>query len=181
MEPLPGIRPRPSLSRQLDRVARQCFPAVTTMLLLLAAGMPIALPGRAALQAGLALACVFFWSVYRPVAMPPVAVFLIGLMLDLLGFTPLGVGPAMLLACHGAARLWRRELIRHGFVALWLAFVAVSAGASTLGWALVCVLDLRLYPPAPGVLQALLAAGMFPVMALLLTRAHLTLAEPGRA
>jgi sulfonate transport system permease protein len=36
-EPSPGIRPRPSLWRQLDGTARLCFPLATTALLLLIA------------------------------------------------------------------------------------------------------------------------------------------------
>ena len=38
------------------------------------------------------LACVYFWSLFRPAAMPPPVVFLIGVLLDLLGYLPLGVG-----------------------------------------------------------------------------------------
>lgn len=178
MDRLPGIRPRPSLARRLDMAARRGFPAATAVLLLLASGAPAALPGRPELQVCLALGCVFFWSVFRPASMPPLAVFLIGFGVDLLGFGPLGVNAVVLLGCHGVALRWRRNLARQGFTMVWLAFVAVSAGAAALGWMLVCVLGLRLYPPGPGMLQALLGAGVYPALALLLTRAHQTLAAP---
>ncbi len=181
MDRLPGIRPRPSLARRLDVAARHGFPAATTALLLLAAGAPMAIPGQSELQVAVALGCVFFWSVFRPAAMPPAAVFLIGLLTDLLGFGPLGVNAVALLACHAAALRWRRELARRGFVAVWLAFVAVSAGAAALGWILACALALRLYPPAPGLLQAALGAGIYPALAVLLTWAHRTLADPAMA
>ncbi len=181
MDRLPGTRPRPSLARRLDGTARRCFPAATTLLLLLASGAPMALPGRPELQVCLALGCVFFWSVFRPASMPPAAVFVIGLGVDLLGFGPLGVHAVVLLACHGVALRWRRELARRGFVTVWLAFVAVSTGAAALGWVLVCVLGGRFYPPGPGVVQALLGAGLYPALAMLLTRAHQTLAEPALA
>lgn len=178
---LPGIRPHPSLARQLDAAARHAFPAVSTALLLLALGAPLGLPGRAELQGCLALGCVFFWSVFRPAAMPPAAVFALGLLADLLGFGPIGVQAVVLLAGHAIALHWRRELAKLGLLAVWLAFVLVGAGGAALAWLLQCVLSLQMYPPWPGVLQAALGLGAFPLLALLLTRAHRTLAEPDLA
>jgi rod shape-determining protein MreD len=177
----PGIQPRPTLGRQLDMAARHALPAASTALLLLALGAPLGLPGQAELQDCTALGCVFFWSVYRPAAMPPIAVFAIGLLADLLGFGPLGANAMVLLACHAVALRWRRELARLGLVAVWLAFVMVGAAGAALGWLLQCVLALQWYPPWPGVLQAGLGCGVFPLLALLLTRAHRTLAEPNLA
>jgi rod shape-determining protein MreD len=177
----PGIRPRPSLARQADRAARFAFPAVLTALLVLLAGAPLDLPGRAVLPACLATGCVFFWSLYRPGAMPPALVFLLGVLLDLSEFGPLGVSVLMLLTVSGLAMRWRRSLAPRGFLAVWLAFVAVAAGAAALQWALTSLLSWRLCPLAPGVLQAGLAAGLYPVLAVLLVRMHHTLAEPERA
>ncbi|MBN9508995.1 MAG: rod shape-determining protein MreD [Alphaproteobacteria bacterium] len=181
MERLPGIRPRESLLRRLDMAARWSFPATTTALLLLAAAAPLGLPGQGELQAAIALACVYFWSLFRPASLPPVVVFAIGLLADLLSFGPPGVGVLTLLLVHGLAMRWRRVLVRQSFLLVWLAFVGVAAGAAALEWALTSVLTFRLLPPAPGFLQAALTAGLYPALATLLTRAHQSLAAPERA
>lgn len=178
---LPGIRPRPSLGRRLDMAARRSFPAVSTLLLLLTAAAPLGIPGQAELQVSVALAGVFFWSLFRPASMPPSAVFLIGVMTDLLGFASIGTGVLTLLLAHGLALRSRRFLVRQGFLVVWLAFVAVAAAAAALGWGLACLLSFRLFPAGPGVFQAALGAGLYPVLATVLTRAHQTLAEPERA
>ena len=180
-ERLPGIRPRPSLSRRLDMAARRAFPASTTALLLLLAAAPLGLPGQPELQQAIGLVCVYFWSLFRPASMPPVAVFGLGLLVDLLGFAPLGVGALTLLAVHGLAVAWHRILARRGFVLVWLGFAGMAATASAIGWTLTSVLTLRLLPPLPGLFQAALAAGLYPAIAVPLTRAHQTLAEPERA
>ena len=60
-------------------------------------------------------------------------------------------------------------------------FLTVAAGAAVLEWALTSLLTFRLLPPLPGAFQAGLAAGLYPLLALLLVRAHQTLAEPERA
>lgn len=177
----PGIRPRPSLWRYLDIAARRSFPGASTALLMLAVAGPLGLPGQAELQGALALGCVFFWSLFRPASMPPPLVFLLGVLGDLLSYGPLGIGLLILLIAHGLAMLWRRELVRQGFLLVWLAFVAVAAGAGVVQWALNALLTFRLLPAGPVMFQAALAAGIYPLLAVLLARAHATVAEPGRA
>ena len=178
---LPGIRPRPSLWRRLDGTARRSFPAVLTVVLLLVTAAPFRLPGQAELQNAAALSCVFYWSIYRPDSMPPPAVFLIGLLADLLDFAPPGVGVISLLVAHGVAVRFRRELLRQGFLVVWLAFVAVAATLAGVQWLLTSALTLRLLPAGSALFQAALAAGLYPMLAVLLARADRTIAEPAHA
>ena len=181
MDKTPGIRPRPTLWRQLDAASRAAFPAACTALVLLATAFPVGLPGQAEWQPAAALACVFFWSLFRPASMPPAAVFALGLLADLLGLSPLGANVLVLLIVHGLAVRWRRVLVRQGFLVVWLAFVGVAAGAALLEWALVCALAVRLFPPSPALFQWGLTAGLYPVLALMFTRAHRGLADPNQA
>ena len=148
--------------------SRAAFPAAVTVLMLLAAAFPLGLPGQAQWQQAAALACVFFWSLFRPASMPPGAVFAVGLLADLLGLSPAGTSVLVV-------------LVRQGFALVWLAFVAVAAGAALLQWALVCALTFHLFSPAPAVFQWALTAGLYPLLATLFTRAHRGLADPGQA
>jgi rod shape-determining protein MreD len=181
MERRPGIRPRPSLWRQLDMASRRGFPAASTLLMLLAGAAPLALPGQAELRSAVVMGCVFFWSVFRPASMPPATVFLLGLVTELLGFEALGVQVLTLLVVHGLAFRWRRVMARQAFWLVWVAYAAVAIGATALQWALTSLLAVRLLPGAPAAFQAALSVGLYPALALVLTRAHQTLAEPERA
>ncbi len=177
----PGIRPRPTLWRQLDAASRAAFPAAFTALLLLLLAAPLRLPGQAQLQPAAALACVFFWSLFRPASMPPPAVFALGLLSDLLGLEPPGINVLTLLITYGLAVRWRRVLAQQGFLLVWLAFVAVAAGAAALEWLLTSLLTFRLLPGGAALFQFALTAGLYPVMATLFTRAHRGLANPEQA
>lgn len=177
----PGIRPRPTIGRRLDALARRAFPTAMTVALVLVTAAPFRLPGQAELQNAAALACVWFWSVYRPLSMPPPAVFLVGLLADLLDFAPPGVGVVSLLVAHAVAVRWRRVLTRQGFLLGWLAFVALAAALAGMQWLLTSLLTLRLVPIGPALFQAMLAAGLYPALAVLLARAHRTVAEPANA
>ena len=70
-----------------------------------------------------------------------------------------------LLVVHGLAFRWRRFLARQSFLVVWLVFCAFAAGAAALGWMLHGLLAWRLPPAAPGLHQALLAAGLYPILA----------------
>ena len=153
-------RPHPvmGLLRWLDAWARAAFPAANTALLMMLAGVPVGLPSAVP---AVALACVFFWSVFRPAAMAPPVCFGIGLLQDLLGFAPLGIGILTLLVVHGTALRLRRLLVRQSFLVVWLAFAGFAAGAALLGFVL----------PA-AMVQLALDVGLYPAIAALLTRLH---------
>ena len=178
---IPGIRPRPTLGRRLDVAARHAFPAACTIVLMLLTETPFGIADQATLLPAVTLACVYFWSLFRPAAMPPPVVFLIGVLFDLLGYLPLGVGPLTLLVLHGLALRWRPVLSHLGFVSVWLAFAGFAAGAAVLGWVLTALLSFRLLPFGPALFEALLAAAVYPALAVLFIRAHRTVADPERA
>ena len=176
----PGIRPRASLGRRLDIAARFSFPACITVLLMLLTQAPLQIPEQAALLPAVALCCVWFWSLFRPDAMPPPVVFLIGLLLDLLGYLPLGVGALTLLVVHGLVLRWRRVLSQQGFLPVWLVFAGFAVGASVLTWILTDLLTLRLLRPWPAIFKAALTAALYPALAILFVRAHRGVADPDR-
>jgi rod shape-determining protein MreD len=177
----PGIRPRASLGRLLDIFARSSFPVCVTVLLMLLTQAPLNIPGQSALLPAVAFCCVWFWSVFRPDAMPPLIVFLIGLLLDLLGYLPLGVGVVTLLAVHGVALAIRRSLSRWRFAWTWFVFGGVAAAASTLIWLMVMLLTFRLLSPDPAIFTAVLTVSIYPVLAIPFAGAHRSIANPERA
>jgi len=177
----PGIRPRPSLWRRLDGLARRAFPVTSTVLLMLLSNAPFGIPDQATLLPAVAVVAVFFWSVFRPSGMPPLAVFLIGLLLDLLGWLPLGTGVVTLLTVHAFCLYWRRGLARQGFLAIWLVFAGFALGAAAVMWGLVGLLALRAVPVGPALFQAVLTTAIYPALAIPLAHAHRDVAAPERA
>jgi rod shape-determining protein MreD len=161
--------PSPGLLRQLDDLARAAFPFVSTALLMVLAAGPTGVP---AMVPAATLPCIVFWSVFRPGAMSPPAVFVLGLLQDLLTMAPLGTGVVTLLVAHALAVAWRRFLVRQSFLAVWLAFCVLAAGSAALGWLLTAVLAWSLPAFAPALHQAALTAGLYPAFAFLLSRIH---------
>jgi rod shape-determining protein MreD len=167
-------RPEPPMGfmRQLDSGARAVFPTALTTFLLVMAAVPVGVPG---LMTAVAVPSVFFWTVFRPGAMPPPVVFMLGLLHDLLGFTPLGTGVLTLLLVHGVALRGRGWLARASFLWDWLAFCGVAAGAALLGWMLQALLGWNRPPIMPGVYMFGVMAGAYPALALVLSRMHMAM------
>ncbi|PZW50963.1 rod shape-determining protein MreD [Humitalea rosea] len=161
--------PAPGLMRRLDALARAAMPTVIAAVLMMLAAAPVGVPSGVP---AVALPCVFFWSVFRPAAMPPPAVFGLGLLQDLLTFAPLGVGVFILLLVHGLALSWRRHLARQSFLVVWLAFSGFAAMAAGLGFALQALLGWVLPPIAPALHLLGLTMGIYPLLSFLLTRTH---------
>jgi rod shape-determining protein MreD len=177
----PGIRPRATVGRRLDIAARVSFPASITVLLMFLTKAPLGITEQAALLPAITLCCVWFWSLFRPDNLPPPVVFVIGLLLDLLGYLPLGVGVFTLLAVHGVALVLRRGLARRGFAWIWLVFGVVASAASLLLWLLVMILTFRLLSPQPAIFLAVLSIAIYPVLAVPFAGAHRSVANPENA
>jgi rod shape-determining protein MreD len=161
--------PSPSLLRRLEAAARALLPGLGAALLMVVAAGPTGMP---TLVAAVTLPQVVYWSVFRPGAMSPPMVFVLGLLLDLLSLAPLGTGVFTLLVAHGLAVTWRRFLARQSFLFIWLCFCGFAAGAAALGYLLTALLSFDLPPVQPALHQAALAAGLYPAFAWLLGRLH---------
>jgi rod shape-determining protein MreD len=165
----------------LDVASRHAFPGVQTVLVLLLLSAPLGLPGQAQLQPAWAMACVYFWSLYRPASMPALLVFALGLLLDLLAQGPVGIQVLVLLLIHAVALRARHALTRSGFAFVWLVFTGVAAAAAAGEWLLVCLLTWRAVPPWPGLFEFAIACGLYPCLALHLIALHRGRAAPEQA
>ena len=177
----PGIRPRPTLGRRLDAAARRAAPVTFSLCLVLLLCAPFGLPQQQALLPGAVMASVFFWSVFRPASMPAAMVFVLGLLYDLLSFSPPGIAILTLLIVHIVGLGWRHGLARQGFLVVWMVFVLVAGAAILLDWSLICGFSLRLLPVQPALFELALAAGLYPLLSALFTWAHRGIADPSRA
>ncbi|APH54770.1 Rod shape-determining protein mreD [Granulibacter bethesdensis] len=172
------ITPRQTMFRRLDHAARSSLPVATTILLLVTLNGPLGLPAQAELPPATMLACVFFWSLFRPRAMPPLAVFLIGVLADLLGQFSIGVSELALLAAQAMALRLRRGLSQQGFMIVWLAYALVASLCTAVIWFMQSLLTLTMMPPGPALLLATLSIGFYPALAVLFTRAHRGITDP---
>ena len=156
----------PGLLAQLDAIARAAMPGLITAAAMVLAAAPAGLPS---LVPAVALAGVFYWSLFRPGYMPAAAAFVLGLLQDLLGFAPLGIGVLTLLLAHAGALRARPALAGRSFLLVWIAYLGVAALAAGLGYLLQALLGWTLPSARPAAVQFGLTAGLYPLLASLMS------------
>ncbi len=157
---------------RLDGTARNLTPFAFTVLLIVFGMVPLGVPNFGPIMPALGVIAVFFWLVYRPDLMPAWAVFLVGLIQDLLGGGALGVGVFVLLVVYAVLVGQRRYLAQANFFLVWLAFVPVAAGAFFLTWLFNSLISDTLLASGPAVSQYLSTVVFYPIIAWLFLQAR---------
>lgn len=155
---------------RLDSSARRMTPVALTFVLVLVGAVPLHIPGLSPVVPLFSLMAVYHWAVFRPDLMPASAVLVIGILADALSGAPVGVYAIVFLAVYGAVVSQRRFLAGKTFAIVWLGFALIAAGASTLAWLFVSMLEASLVAPRAALFQYMLTLGTFPLVAWLLLR-----------
>lgn len=161
---------KPSLGQQLDTLARRLFPSAVTLFLVLLAAIPLHIPGFARVAPILALIGIYHWTLYRPDLMPARAVFLIGLLQDIVGGGPLGLYTTVFVIAYGITMSQARFFSGKGFVVLWAGFAAVALAATVLAWLIAAFMEGELFDVGAPLLQWILTVGIFPALSRLFLR-----------
>jgi rod shape-determining protein MreD len=157
---------------RLDASARNLSPFFCTVLLIMIGMVPLKVSNLASIMPALGLIAVYFWLVHRPDLMPAWAVFLVGLVQDLLGGGALGVGVFVLLLVYAALAGQRRFFARGGFFLGWLIFAPVAAGAFVLTWLFNSLIADAALNPGPAVFQYLATVAFYPCVAWIFVQAQ---------
>ena len=160
----------PGLWIKLDALARTCSPFAITLVLVLFSIVPAHIPGYARIAPLFPLMAVYHWAVNRPELLPAIAVFTIGLLVDTLGGTPIGVNALVFLAVYGVVVAQRRFLLGKPFWIAWLGFALTAAVAALQTWVLLSLFETTLLAPQAIVFQYLTTLGCFPILAWILLR-----------
>jgi rod shape-determining protein MreD len=148
------------------------LPAATTVFAMLLSIQPVHLAGYAALTPAFTLMAVYHWTIYRPDLLPPLLLFTIGAIQDLLsGGTP-GVTALLLLLVRPILLSARHHFVGRSFPLIWAGFTALTGGAMLFLWALQSLLSAQLVEFRSVVFRAVLTVSIFPVASFLLGRSQ---------
>jgi rod shape-determining protein MreD len=83
------------------------------------------------------MAGAFAWAIIRPSVLPPLVLLALGLFLDLLWGSPLGLWPICLLAAYAPVLFVQRSVAQLEFFGLWASYAVACAVSLGIGWILV--------------------------------------------
>ncbi len=175
---IPGIRPSLSRFQRIDYFIRWLVPMGFTLFIILFLSVRLNIPGRNELLLPIVSAFVYFWSIYRPTSMPAIGVFFLGLLIDLLNFSPPGIAIFILLVIYGIGISQRFRLTRYSFLLVWFIFSIIVVGVFFIQWLLISVFSLRMFPVSYFIFETIFAIGLYPMLSIIFTWAHRTIADP---
>jgi rod shape-determining protein MreD len=148
------------------RIFTAVLPFVLAVLLVVLVNLPVSLTGRLLPAPILALGAVYYWLLVRPDLMPPTAVFVIGLLEDVLSGGPPGLWAAGFLAAYVLTDRERDTLAGLSGIGAILGFAGSMLVAAATAYFLVCVVYWRPTPIAPLFLETVISVMFYPLIAL---------------
>jgi rod shape-determining protein MreD len=156
--------------RRFNNPAARLLPIATTVVAMLFSIQPIHIPGYAALTPAFTLMATYHWTIYRPDLLPPLALFIIATVHDLLTGTLPGVTALLLLLAQAIVLSRRDHFIGRSFWVVWIGFALLAAATMLLLWALNSMLAAELLDFRSTAFRAVLTISVFPIASFLLGR-----------
>lgn len=151
---------------------RYILPGLVIAFLFVMSVVPMHIPYYGPVRPYFMLMGVFFFAVYRPTLMPPSLAFFLGLLIDLLSFTPLGMTSLVLVAVQWIAREQRKFILSQSFLLIWTGFALLVLASCALQWGMFSLIQMKPVAPGPVAVSAVLSVFLFPPVALLMFFVH---------
>jgi len=148
------------------------LPIATTVAAALLSIEPLHIGDYTALAPALTLMAAYHWTIYRPDLLPPLSLFLIGIIQDLLSGELPGITAVMLLLARAIVLANRHNFVDRRFAFIWAGFAALACGAMLFLWALHSLLAGHVLELREPVFRGVLTISIFPIASFLLGRSQ---------
>lgn len=156
--------------QKLDRGARSSAPFIAALLFTLLGMVPLRLPDYGTIAPSFALMAVFYWAVYRPDLLGPIAAAVLGFIYDVLSGAPLGLHTLVCLLTYSSVVSQRQLFLAHSFFILWWGYALTTLLAGALAWGLTCLVHWHFIAFDAVLFQAAAGIALFPPVAWVLGR-----------
>lgn len=155
--------------RRSESFIIQAVPALLTLVIALLSVVPFRLLGYTEITPAFTLMSVFYWCVYSPGSLPYTFLFVLGLLQDALGGTPLGMSSLLLVLLAYIIHSQRRLMGRAVFGTVW-GTCALMAGLTTMAqWSIMCLYYSKTYDYVLPFTRWVATCITYPLMHLMLT------------
>jgi rod shape-determining protein MreD len=152
------------------------LPVATTLLAMVLSIEPLRIGGLGKVMPDFALMAAYYWAIFRPDLLPSLALFVIGMLQDLLcGGVP-GLTALLLLLCRATLSVWGYPFLARPFPFLWAGFALMTGAAMLFLWSMNCLLAGELLDLRSPSLCAVVTISLFPIAGFLLGKSRRALA-----
>ena len=127
-------------TRSMNPIGWLGLPTLACIAATVVLATPIRIFGISLPQPIFPLAIAFAWALIRPSILPPFALLLMGLFLDVFWGGPQGLWPLCFLATYAAVLAVRRLILGQDFLVMWASYGAATALAFAVGYAVMTMI-----------------------------------------
>lgn len=160
----------PTPASRASRVVVMVVPFVIGLVCVLLSFVPVARIIGASTMPAFALMAIFYWAVVRPEMFPVYAVFVMGLLTDLLSAGPIGLWAFTYTVIYVLVLTQRFLIINVPFSVFWFAFLVTGLVEGAISWTVASVIYGALLPVRPVLAHVIVTAAVFPLFAFLFGR-----------
>jgi rod shape-determining protein MreD len=163
---MPRLEPySPTPAGRFGRVFMMATPFVLGLICVLLSFVPMGRILGTSLMPAFAFMAIYYWAVVRPEMFPASAVFVVGLLSDLLSGGPIGLWVFVYLASYWAILSQRFLVMNTAFSVFWFGFLLACLFAGMLAWIVACILFGTFVPLKPVLWHMLMTVALFPLFA----------------
>jgi len=153
-------------SASLTQAAAAAIPALVALAGAILMALPVRLAGGAVPTPAIPILVIFYFAIRNPALLRSPAIFVVGLVQDLLTGGPLGVWALSYLAALYAVRDQREFFLGRDRAMMWLGAALASTVSGLTLWAMSSILSAQFAPPGPVAYQMAITALLYPLAAL---------------
>ena len=169
------------LNEKLDHVWRYVLAHALTLYLLLMGLISFSLPFAWQAKPYFLLMPIYYWAIYRPTLLPPMLIFALGVVTDLILHSPqVGVTAILYLAAQWIVRGQRVYFMGQPFIMIWLGFCLTALGFGFAQYALFSILSFNVPALSPILVSIVMSIFLFPFVAFILNHLHKLLPATGK-
>ena len=154
--------------RTIARGATRVAPVLTALFAVVLDLLPLMPVAPQNISPALLLIVAYYWTLYRPDLLSSLDLFVLGLVSDVTAGLPIGVTSVTLLVIRRLVLTSRRPALASSFAMAWLGFTVTVLAALTARWLIMMILHGSLFPLTPVVIEALVTASIYPIVASIL-------------
>lgn len=159
-------------AENIFRLFKAAAPTLLGLIGVIILALPIRLFENIAPTPIIPFVIVFFWTIYGPDYMPPLSVFIIGLLQDFLMGGPLGLWASVYLVSQLIVSTQRPYFLGREQRVVWLGFALAAASASVMLWLVMSLMSGVLLPIGGLLLQMAATVMIYPVFGMVFGELH---------
>ena len=160
----------PTPAARASRIVVMVLPIVIGLACVLLSFVPVGRIFGSSNMPAFALMAIFYWAVVRPDMFPVYAVFVVGLLTDLLSAGPIGLWAFTYTLTYIVVLTQRFLIVNAPFSVFWFGFLLAGLVAGAVSWGLASLIYGAVLTVRPIIMHVLVTVAVFPLFAFLFGR-----------